>query len=63
MKMQPTIRLQLRTNVEVNMTGLPIDLTAKEASRIKALIEVFAMRELKIIENKSDGLFAWERSG
>ena len=39
----PTMRLRLRSNVEVAISGLPVDLTPAESRRIKALIDVFTI--------------------
>jgi hypothetical protein len=34
----PTLRLSLRTGIEVAITGLPVDLTRDEADRLIAVI-------------------------
>ena len=41
----PTIRLRLRPNAEIAITGLPIDLTPAEYNRIAALVKVFTIVE------------------
>lgn len=46
----PTIRLALRPNVEIAITGLPVDLTQAEYDRIVALINVFTIK----LDNSND---------
>jgi hypothetical protein len=45
LSVNPTMHLRLRPNIDVAISGLPIDLTETECQRITALINVFTISE------------------